>query len=115
MWRWISALWIGILVYLLTGCSSSNQLSGQDVINKFNRAGLDVQDVHPEVSEPGSPLPNSYKERLAFSIPEVAPEGGQVFICDKKRDCNALYAYFDALKAQAGPYLYQSPNGKIVV
>lgn len=28
---------------------------------------------------------------------------------------HTCFAYFDALKNIAGPYLYQSPNGKVVL
>ncbi|MGQ0287139.1 hypothetical protein ACT2CV_08045 [Pasteurellaceae bacterium 22721_9_1] len=56
-----------------------------------------------------------FKERFAFSIPEVAPKGGQAFICGEKMHCDPVYAYFNALKDLAGPYLYQSPNGKVVI
>ena len=103
-----------LLAIWITACSPTS-ITAQDVIDKFNVAGLDVRDVHSEERDPKSPLPNSYTEQLSFSIPEVTPDGGQVFVCDTKKNCDALYAYFDALKAFAGPYLYQSPNGKVVV
>lgn len=88
--------------------------SAQEVIDKFNEAGLGVSDVRPWEQTEDSPRPNSYLENLRFSIPEVAPDGGQVFVCDTKRNCDALYAYFDALIALAGPHLYQSPSGTVV-
>jgi len=107
-----------VLVSLLVACGSagggSEPLTGQDVIDKFNEADLDVKDVQVGERDPDSPLPNSYQENLEFSIPEVAPKGGQIFVCDTKKNCDALYAYFDALKALAGPYLYQSPSGTVV-
>jgi len=119
----------GLVVVLLSGERSEPEivrllspidagvppLTGQAVIDKFNAAGLGVTDVRPEKREPDSPLPNSFQEYLGFAIPEVAPKGGQVFVCDTKRNCDAIYAYFDALKSMAGPYLYQSPGGTVVV
>lgn len=36
-------------------------------------------------------------------------------MCDTKQNCDAIYAYFDALKAIAGPYLYQSDGGRVVL
>lgn len=89
-------------------------LTAQSVIDAFNAAGLGVTNVRTEPRNPNSPLPNSYQERLSFAIPEVAPRGGQVFVCDTKQNCDAIFAYFDALKALAGPYLYQSPDGRVV-
>jgi hypothetical protein len=112
--KWIVFLLIGAVISLPTACSSK-VLTAQGVIDKFITAGLNVGDVHVEERVPESPLPNSYTERLAFSIPEVAPKGGQVFTCETKKNCDALYAYFDILKGLAGPYLYQSLNGKVVV
>jgi hypothetical protein len=103
-----------LLVACGSGSSNSEPLTAQVVIDKFNEAGLDVQDIQAGERDPDSPLPNSYQENLVFSIPEVAPKGGQIFVCDTKKNCDALYAYFDALKALAGPYLYQSPSGTVV-
>ena len=103
-----------IFVSVLVACGSE-PLTAQAVIDKFNQAGLDVRDVQIETRDPDSPLPNSFKERLSFSIPEVAPKGGQIFVCDTKKNCDAIYAYFDALKGLAGPYLYQSTNGRVVI
>ena len=43
--------------------------------------------------------------------------GGQkehMCACDTKKNCDAIYAYYDALKALAGPYVYQSPSGTVV-
>jgi hypothetical protein len=107
-----------ILASLLVACgsggSSSETVTAQVVIDRFNQAGLDVEDVRVGERSPDTPLPNSYQENLVFSIPEVAPKGGQIFVCDTKKNCDAIYAYFDALKALAGPYIYQSPSGTVV-
>jgi len=110
-----SGLLLPLLLYLLAACAPPPPLTAQSVLGKFNVEGLKIAYIHSEERDPASPLPNSFSERLAFSIPEIAPKGGQVFICDTKKNCDALYAYFDLLKGLAGPYLYQSPNGKVVV
>jgi transcriptional regulator with XRE-family HTH domain len=60
------------------------------------------------------PVPKSYTAHQAFEVASVAPKGGQVFTCDTKQNCDAIFAYFDALKALAGPYTYQSPGGTVV-
>ena len=59
-------------------------------------------------------MPNSASAHYVFEVPSVAPKGGQVFVCSTKQNCDAIYAYFDALKALAGPYLYRSPSGAVV-
>jgi hypothetical protein len=66
------------------------------------------------VIEASAPVPKSYIAHQAFEIPSVAPKGGQFFVCDTKKNCDAIYAYYDALKALAGPYMYQSPSGTVV-
>ena len=110
-----------LLFFILAGCTATTQptptpapLTARQVIDRFNAAGLGVSDVTVAERDPDSPLPNSYQERLRFTVAEVAPAGGQVFTCDTKRNCDALFAYFDALVALAGPYLYQSPDGLVV-
>lgn len=106
---------IVVLMWLLTACGGVPQVvTAQSVIDQWNAAGLGLSNVQASERDPDSPLPNSYSERLEFEIAEVAPSGGQVFVCDTKQNCDAIYAYFDALKALAGPYLYQSPNGRVV-
>ncbi len=107
-----------ILFMSLLACTFLNKpepLTAHAVIRQFTDAGLEINDVQPRERDPDSPLPNSYEKCLTFSTPEVAPKGGQVFTCATKKNCDALYVYFDALKSLAGPYLYQSPNGLVVV
>ncbi len=99
----------------LGSATAEPQPTARDIITEFRSAGLDIQDVQPGQRQADSPLPNSYKEHLEFTIPEVAPSGGQIFVCDTKRNCDALFAYFDGLRSLAGPYLYQSPSGLVVV
>lgn len=89
-------------------------ITAQSVVDMFVEAGFELSDIHTPEHEAGSPLPHSYDEWLRFTLPEVAPKGGQVFTCRSKRNCDALYAYFDALKGLAGPYTYQSAGGTVV-
>lgn len=75
-----------------------------------------IINVKPRERETDSPLPNSWAEDVLFDIPALGTDkGGQVFVCDTKKNCDAIYAYFDALKAMVGPYVYQSKNGRVVV
>src|SRR5690349_21613714 len=109
--------WIIIVAVFLVACGGAappSAVSGQSVIDAWNTAGLEVTDVQTPERDPESPVPNSYQERVTFTIGEVAPDGGQVFVCDTKQNCDAIFAYFEALTALAGPYLYQSPDGRVV-
>lgn len=103
-----------LLTLLLFGCRTAAPVAAQEVLDRFTAAGM-ISDIRPGERSEGSPLPNSYQEYYRFTIPEVAPDGGQLFVCDTKRNCDALVAYFDAWLAVAGPYLYQSPGGLVVV
>lgn len=99
---------------LLSACGDK-QHTAASVVATLQKAGLQLDGVTPSPPNPDSPLPKSFLENVEFSIPEVAPKGGQLFVCDTKKNCDAIYAYYDALKALAGPYLYQSPDGKVVL
>jgi hypothetical protein len=103
------------LVVICTACGSApatSTVTAQQVIDAFNAQGLNVTDVRPSAANTN--VPNSFQENVEFAIEEVAPKGGQLFICDTKQNCDAIFAYYDALKGLAGPYLYQSPNGQVV-
>lgn len=114
--RRISA--IVLVLLLLAGCGGSGAAtapaSAQSVIDQFKAAGLAAENVKP-ADNAGKPVPQSYKENLTFTIPSLGDKGGQVFRCDTKQNCDAIFAYYDALKALAGPYLYRSAGGTVVV
>lgn len=103
-----------ISVAALFGCSSKAPPTQASILAALQAKGVQVSDVQNPPRDPSSPLPNSYKEHFSFALPSVAPKGGQVFICAEKSHCDAIYAYFDALKALAGPYLYRSKDGLAV-
>jgi hypothetical protein len=107
--RWVCLFFLLVMV----GCSADTKVSAQGVAKQFEDLGL-ITDIRDGERREGSPVPNSYKEHVEFVVNEVAPRGGQVFVCDTKRNCDALYAYFDALVAIGGPYYYQSPSGTVV-
>lgn len=98
---------------LLAACGGAPAGATGDQV-KAAITGLGATDWKTEAIGADVPIPKSYKDHYAFSIPSVAPSGGQVFICDTKQNCDAIFAYFDALKALAGPYLYRSPSGTVV-
>lgn len=107
-------LTLAIIALCLMACRPTAPLTGQQVIDRFVAAGIEVTDARPGERADGSVLPNVYEENIDFTMVEVAPKGGQIFICKAREYCDSLMAYFDALKAIAGPYLYQSPNGLVV-
>jgi hypothetical protein len=102
-------------LWLLVACGvTAPAITAQQVVDRFGAAGIELTDTKPMQHDPSSPVPNSWQERIQFNDRLLGDHGGQVFICDSKRNCDAIYAYFNALQALAGPYLYQSPSGLVV-
>ncbi|CAM2825159.1 hypothetical protein B0183_01175 [Glaesserella parasuis] len=101
-------------VFALVACGDEKP-TRETVVAELKSTGVEINDVRTLERDTKSPLPNSYAVRFAFSTPEIAPKGGQVFICDEKKLCDPLYVYFDALKAFGGSYYYQSPKGLVVL
>lgn len=104
------------LAVILSACGGVTAAppTAQGVINQFKAAGIDVGNVTTPEAIPNSPLPQSFKEHLVFTVPRLGDKGGQVFVCDTKQNCDGIFAYFDTLKGLAGPYLYQSAGGTVV-
>ena len=105
---------VAALSILSAGCSKPAPPTADGVLASLRSAGVELTDVRRPPRDPSSPLPNSYTERVEFSLPVVAPKGGQVFVCDKPEHCDAIHAYFQVLKALAGPYIYRSKSGVVV-
>jgi len=84
------------------------------VLAAFKASKAEVATVVTPKRGPDSMLPNCYKENFSFTIPSIAPAGGQVFICSKKEYGDSLVAYFRQYQALAGPYIYQSKDGRVV-
>lgn len=99
-----------LLTLLLVACGGAAPLTTSDVANRFTAAGLEVSGI--DNTPLTAPVPKSYSAHVRFT---VTGERAQIFICDTKRNCDAIYAYFDALKGLGGPYYYQSSSGTVVV
>jgi len=109
-----TAIAAALAAIALMGCGSKEPMTPDKLIAALKAGNVQVSDVKQPARDPSGPMPNSYNDRITFSLPSVAPKGGQAFICDKKENCDALFSYFDALKALAGPYLYHSKDGLVV-
>lgn len=101
-----------LMLLPLIACGGAPAVTAQQVAEKLTAAG--ATNIHDEQIAANVPVPKSYIAHQAFEIPSVAPKGGQFFVCDTKQNCDAIFAYYDALKALAGPYTYQSPAGTVV-
>jgi hypothetical protein len=114
MYRFIAPL---VLVLTLVGCGAAPAPTAQSAVDAFKAAGLTLTNVAATDYPADSPAPHSYSSQLGFELPGLAPagRGGQVMACDTKKNCDAMVAYFTAMLALAGPYVYQSPDGRVVV
>lgn len=104
---------IVLSVITLSACGGEKEITQEELITTLKSSGVTINDIKDLKNDEF--ITKGFKYRFSFSIPEVAPQGGQAFICDEKKYCDPIYEYFDSLKALAGPYLYQSPTGKIVL
>ena len=102
-----------LLASFLTGCGGAPSSTTQQVAAALQAAG--ATNLHDEAIGADVPVPKSFTAHQAFEIASVAPSGGQFFMCDTKQNCDAIFAYYDALKALAGPYLYRNQSGTVVV
>jgi hypothetical protein len=107
---------LALLVLFVAACGAAPAapVTARTVADAFSAANLGISAIQDVPNDPAGAVPNSYTSRVEFTIAEVAPRGGQVFVCDTKRNCDAIYAYYEALAGLAGPYLYQSPSGLVV-
>ena len=112
---------ITLLILVLAACGGAPAtVTAQQVIDKFKAAGLEVENPHAPTFQAGSPFPQSFKEGISFDLPSLKaadasePPHGAVLVCDTKKNCDAIYAYLDALKGLLGPYYYQSASGTVV-
>lgn len=103
-------------VPLPTPAPVANAPTVDTVLSAFESAGIQVRDVDraPHI-EAESPLPRSFRQHAAWNDALLGDSGGQLFICDSPDLCAALSAYFQMFVGMAGPYIYTSPSGLVVV
>ncbi len=99
---------------LLAACGEPDALifSSYLVLHAFDAAGVSVTDVRIGRLDPSIPIPNSYLAHADFLVPGLGNTGGQIIICDTKKHCDAIV---HELQNLAGPYLYQSSGGRVVL
>lgn len=108
------------LAFLLAACGAAPAVTAQQVIDRYKAAGLEVENPHPPIFAEGSPFPRSFSDGISFDLPSLGKDAegksptGAVLVCDTKKNCDAIYAYLDALKGLLGPYYYQSNSGTVV-
>jgi hypothetical protein len=115
----LAAVVLALLV--LAACGGAPAVTAQQVIDRFAAANLEASNPHQPQFKEGSPFPRSFTDGISFDLPSLGATStgearhGAVLVCDTKKNCDAIYAYLDALKGLLGPYYYQSPSGTVVV
>jgi hypothetical protein len=85
---------------------------GVKLIEKLILEGIQIFDV--EMEDTGEILLEHYVEKWVFSIQEISPRGGQIFVCPTKFDGDKIFDYYDSLASLAGPHLYRSSCGRVI-
>lgn len=95
---------------------SNSSPTSDAVLEAFANAGIEISNIDraPQLVA-DSPLPRSFRHHVAWHDALLGDKGGQLFICDSPDLCSAIASYFQMLSGMAGPYIYTSPNGLIVV
>lgn len=89
---------------------SPKQYKAQAAVDAWLKAGLAVNDVAPcPAPAAGSPIPKTWAEDVCFTVPSVAPNGGQVMSFDTVANERAIVAYFGLFPSLA-PYVYVHAN-----
>jgi hypothetical protein len=80
----------------------------QEVITAWAKAGLTVTDQKP-CAQTSTTIPKTFDEDVCFTIPSIAPAGGQLFSFSTPTNQAAIVAYFGQYLALA-PYVYAHAN-----
>ncbi len=80
----------------------------QDVIDAWAKAGLTVTGQKP-CEQTSTTIPKTFDEDVCFTIPSIAPAGGQLFTFSTPTNQAAIVAYFGQYITLA-PYVYSHAN-----
>jgi len=106
------------LILFLISCGKKEdvaiqRLGTQEVLAALKNAG--ATNIKQQERETESMRSNAFREAYDFEISEVSPKGGQVIFFDDPSHGESMFAYYDALKAIAGPYLYITADNTILL
>ncbi|MEQ6887918.1 hypothetical protein ABE957_04420 [Halomonas sp. CS7] len=99
----------------LAGCSSSDEpVTQEGLVQALQGADLGIVEVIDEDPNDSRMVPGEYQHHVTIVLEEVAPKGGQFFICNDPAECSEIKGYFDGLASLAGPHRYASESGRVV-
>ncbi|MAX33933.1 MAG: hypothetical protein CME72_12810 [Halomonadaceae bacterium] len=99
----------------LVGRSSSDEsVTQEELVQAPKDADLGIGEVIDEDPSDSSMVTGEYQHRVTIVLEEVAPKGGQFFICNDPAECSKVKGYFGGLASLAGPHRYASRSGHVV-
>lgn len=99
----------------LAGCSSSDEpVTQEGLVQALQDADLGIVEVIDEDPSDSSMVSGEYQHHVTIVLEDVAPKGGQFFICNDPAECSEVKGYFDGLASLAGPHRYASESGHVV-
>lgn len=108
----VSILLTGTLASLAVHANQS-VVSQDELIEALQTSDIGVTNVSIKDPQASESLPKGFDHHFVLTLEEVAPKGGQFFICQQETDCQALAVYFEALAFLAGPHRFISPSGHV--
>ncbi len=120
MLRFFSCLLLFVITLLISACGTAptavpfGTYSAQQVIDVFQAAGLDIQNVE-RVMQIGRDAPSTFSDRYIFGIPLIAPSGGQILVFNSDADMQAWRDYItsmrnDQQRRREVVYVYENAN-----
>ena len=73
---------------------------------------LGISNVQPSVRDPQSVAPNTARDQREFSIPSIAPKGGQLLLFATASDLAAMQTWY-ARFPDLAPYVYVHGNAML--
>ncbi|PAU76753.1 hypothetical protein [Halomonas salipaludis] len=108
-------IWLAVSAAALAGCSAeADSISQQQVIDALEGTDAGITEITTEDPGNSGMVPDGYQYHLVVVLEEVAPRGGQFFICDERDVCDRVKGYFDSMPELVGPHRYQSESGRVV-
>jgi hypothetical protein len=107
-----SLMMAGLLASFSTK-ANQDIVSQDELVEALQASDIGIIDVAIEDPKASESLPKGFDHHIVLTLEEVAPKGGQFFICQQKAACQALAVYFEALAFLAGPHRFSSPSGHV--
>lgn len=112
---------LGLVLFALialAGCGGTSptvtpafaRYSANDVVSALQPLG--ITDVRDGVRDPGAVAPNTHSASKDFTIPAIAPKGGQVLVFSTASDLAAMQAWY-ARFPDLAPYVYVKNNALV--